>query len=197
MKSMSVALLTALLSTALAVPAAQADWTLRGDDSSLSFVSTKAGNVAEVHRFGELSGSVDRDGDVVVTIAIDSIDTGIPVRDERMLELLFEAGEYPTATLNATVDLATVEAMAPGDSTELVTEAQLMVRDQSTNLTVYLQVTRLAPDRIQVVSRKPLIVNAGQLGLLGGVEKLREVAGLPSISPAVPVTFIATFERDS
>lgn len=197
MKSMPAVLLSAALSTALVASPALADWTLLADDSSLSFVSTKAGNVAEVHRFEGLSGTVDRGGDVVVTIAMDTVDTGIPVRDERMLELLFEAGEYPTATLNAAVDLAAVEAMAPGDSAEFVTEAQLMVRDQSTNLTVYLQVTRLGPDRIQVASRKPVIVNAGQLGLLGGVEKLREVAGLPSISPAVPVTFIATFEKDA
>jgi len=197
MKSMPAVVSTLFLAAGLAAPAAQADWELLGDDSSLTFVSTKAGNVAEVHRFADLSGSVDRDGDVVVNVAIDSIDTGIPIRDERMLEMLFEAGEYPTATLNATVDLAAVEALAVGESSELVSEAQLMVRDQSTNLTVYLQVTRLGPDRIQVASRRPVIVNAGQLGLLGGVEELRKIAGLPSISPAVPVTFIATFARDA
>ena len=196
MKRKPSALTLLLAAAVVAAPAAGADWTLRDDASSLSLVSTKAGNVAEVHRFHDLSGAVDADGDVVVNVAIDSIDTGIEVRDERMLELLFEAGEYPTATLNATVDLGAVEALAVGESMELVSEAQLMIRDQSTNLTVYLEVTRLGPDRIQVVSGRPVIVNAGQLGLLGGVEKLREVAGLPSISPAVPVTFIATFERE-
>lgn len=172
-----------------------ADWVLDNDASTLSFVSTKAGNVAEVHHFGSLSGKVDGDGDVVITIAMESLDTGIPIRNERMLEMLFEAAEFPTATLNATVELASVEGLSAGESTGFVSEAQLMIRDQSTNLTVDLLATRLDPDRLQVASRAPMIVNAGQLGLLGGVEALRDIAGLPSISPAVPVSFILIFQR--
>jgi len=39
-------------------------------------------------------------------------------------------------------------------------------------------------------------VNASQVGLLAGIEKLRELAGLPSISPAVPVTFSLIFEQE-
>jgi hypothetical protein len=40
---------------------------------------------------------------------------------------------------------------------------------------------------------KPIIVNAGSLNLVEGVEALRESAGLPSISKAVPVTFVLQF----
>jgi hypothetical protein len=51
----------------------------------------------------------------------------------------------------------------------------------------------LTADRLLVSSVRPVIVNAGPLGLDEGVERLREAAGLPSISPAVPVTFQLTF----
>jgi len=64
-------------------------------------------------------------------------------------------------------------------------------------LTFDVSVARLTDSRIIVASRSPVIVNAGQVGLLAGVEKLRDVAGLPSISPAVPVTFVLAFDREA
>jgi hypothetical protein len=36
-------------------------------------------------------------------------------------------------------------------------------------------------------------VDAAKFGLSDGVEKLREIAGLDSISHAVPVSFVMTF----
>jgi len=42
---------------------------------------------------------------------------------------------------------------------------------------------------------KPIIVMADTHGLVSGVEALREVAGLPSISRAVPVSFNVVFEQ--
>jgi hypothetical protein len=56
----------------------------------LSFVSTKAGAVAEVHRFTSLRGGIDARGNVAIAIFLRSIDTLMPIRDERMRELLFE-----------------------------------------------------------------------------------------------------------
>jgi len=58
-----------------------------------------------------------------------------------------------------------------------------------------VRVVKLSKDRILAASVKPIIVNADQYELLGGVEKLREVANLPSISTAVPVTFSFVFKQ--
>lgn len=184
-----------LSTTILCVPAA-ADWLLDNEDSRLSFVSTKAGTAAEVHRFGKLGGRVDDNGDVTISIELASVDTAIPIRDERMRDMLFETGRYPTAVLAAAVDMQHIGELSPGESTELLTEAQLMLHDNTLSLTVDMTVARLSESRLLVASRKPMIINAGQVGLLDGVERLREVAGLPSISPAVPVTFVLAFDRE-
>ena len=71
-----------------------------------------------------------------------------------------------------------------------------MVHGTTSSVTFDVSGSRLGDDRILVASRKPVIVNASQVGLLAGVEKLREVAGLPSISPAVPVSFVLAFDRE-
>ena len=174
---------------------ASAQWALDNAASRLSFVSTKAGTAAEVHRFGSLEGVVDDDGNVTLGIYLDSVDTAIEIRDERMREMLFETAQYPTAELTATVDTGALESLSVGESTTMASEAELSIHGTSTRLTVSMTVARLSPSRVLAVSREPLIVNASQVGLLEGVERLREVAGLPSISPAVPVTFVLAFDR--
>ncbi len=181
---------------ALGLPAAAlADWTVVNEESRLSFVSTKAGQVAEVHRFGELSGTLAEDGEFRLAIMLDSVDTGIEIRDERMRELLFQTTEYPEATVTARLDLSPLQALEPGAQTETVSEAQLTLHGTELNLTVTASVARLDDRTLLVTSSEPMVVNADQLGLLTGVEKLREVAGLPAISPAVPVTFRLTLRQ--
>ena len=54
---------------------------------------------------------------------------------------------------------------------------------------------RLADNRLMVSTTQPLLLNASALGLADGVERLRAIANLPSISLAVPVTFQLLFEK--
>ena len=172
-----------------------AEWSLDNSSSRLSFVSTKAQAAAEVHKFGTLDGRVDENGKVTLTVELDSVDTAIEIRDTRMREMLFETDSYPTATLVASIDMAALENLEVGASTDMVTEGQLQLHGTTVSLTVNMTVARLGESRVMAVSRSPLIVNASQVGLLDGVERLREVAGLPSISPAVPVTFVLAFDK--
>jgi len=65
----------------------------------------------------------------------------------------------------------------------------------SKEMATEVRVVKLAKNRILAVSVNPIIVNADQYNLLEGVEKLREVANLPSISTAVPVTFSLIFKQ--
>ena len=74
-------------------------------------------------------------------------------------------------------------------------EGELSLHGQKSAVTAELAVARLAPNKLLVSSRKPLVLQAGDYDLLEGVEKLREVAGLSSISKAVPVSFVLTFDK--
>jgi polyisoprenoid-binding protein YceI len=187
--------IAALLALAAAAPAS-ADWVLDNDASRINFITTKANTAAEVHTFGVVDGDISGDGKATISIDLDSVDTAIDIRDERMRTMLFETESYPTATLVAMVDTAAVEGLAAGETAMMTSEGQLMVHGTSVNVTFDAVVSRLADSRILVSSYKPVIINAPEVGLAAGVEKLREVAGLPSISPAVPVTFSLAFDRD-
>jgi len=173
--------------------AARADWSLDNSGSTLSFVTIKAQDVAEVHTFHELSGAVGADGQARVVIQLASVDTMIPIRDERMRDILFQTSVFPTADVTARLDLAKRAGMAPGTSEVVTTELVLTLKDSTLPITTDLLVSRLAADRVLVTTLKPIIVTAGSVGLEDGVEQLREIAGLPSISKAVPVSFVLQF----
>jgi polyisoprenoid-binding protein YceI len=187
----SIALFAALLMATAA--GAQADWTLENESSTLSFVTVKAIDVAEVHTFQNLSGSVGADGHARVVIQLASVDTLIPIRDERMREMLFETDLFPTATVGTRIDLNRFEALAAGDSQRLNAELMLSIRDVELPVTAELLVTRVTENRMLVATTKPLVINAATVSLAEGVEALREVAGLPSISKSVPVSFVLQF----
>ncbi len=175
---------------------ALADWVLDPERSHLSFISIKSKDVAEIHTFEQMTGRVDDQGQVKLVLMLDSVKTLIPIRDERMRELLFKTTDYQQATLAAKIDPAVIDAMQVGEIGHLVGEGVLSLHGREQPMTVHLQVARVAPDVLLVASRQPLVVDAEKFGLSEGVEKLREIAGLESVSHAVPVTFVMTFMHE-
>ncbi len=187
-----------LLACSVLLPAAfsaQAHWQLDNDASTLSFVTIKADHVGEVHTFDRLTGVIDDEGNAEISIELISINTLIPIRDERMQNMLFEIDLFPEADLTAQLDIDQFAELEVGRSAQANFSFDLSMRDQSNSYQAEVMVTRLADNGIQVSTLKPVIVVANSFDLVSGVEALREVAGLPSISNAVPVSFTVVFHN--
>ena len=185
--------LAALLAAILFTGAAQAHWSLDNDASSLSFVTVKAEHVAEVHTFDTLGGTIGDSGNVEISIELASVNTMIPIRNERIQEMLFETSLFPDAAINGSVDLDMLTGMDSGASVARQIDFELSLHGQSVALEADVQITRTT-EGVIVSTLKPLIVMADSFSLTEGVEMLREVAGLPSISRAVTVSFTVVFE---
>jgi polyisoprenoid-binding protein YceI len=185
-------LLILALLLAWSLPAAAAVWQLDAERSSLYFLSIKKNEVAETNHFDRLSGRYEG-GEAKLTIDLASVETGIDIRDKRMREHLFEVDSHASATVRLAVAEQRVADLKPGEQAVLDATATLALHGTTQDLDAPLTVTRLADGSLQVSNVRPVVVNAGAFGLAQGVEKLREIAGLPSISPAVPVQFALYF----
>ncbi len=178
-------------------------WALDNTASTLSFVSVKSGNVAEAHSFGALEGGLSvksgsagvSDGEVSIRIDLASVNTNIVSRDQRMREHLFETLKFPAAIVQGRIPLADYLALPVGTSVESIQELTLDLHGVKVPFAAEILVSRLSDSRIVVASTKPLVIGAANFGLAAGLEILRELAGLPSISTAVPVSFVLTFNR--
>jgi hypothetical protein len=186
-------LLAALL-TLLASAQAAAQWTLSADDSSLSFISVKAEHIAEVHSFARLSGEIDSGGEAVVSIDLTSVQTGIDIRNERMQSMLFNTDMYPRAQVSADVDAAALSSMAVGESAVLEVPLAINLHGEVLTLSAPLRVSHVQGG-LRVDTLAPIIVKADAFALVDGIESLREIAGLPSISRSVPVSFSLLFSQ--
>jgi polyisoprenoid-binding protein YceI len=173
---------------------ASAEWILDNDASTLSFTSIKAGTVAETHTFGELAGGIAADGSASLVIDLDSVDTAIEIRDQRMRELLFDTSRYAVARVSLAVPPEILDTLEIGEQQSAAVEATLALHGVTRPVTAQVTVARLGTERLLVASEQPVLLNAADVGLAAGVEKLREIAGLASISPAVPVHFVLLFE---
>ncbi|MCL1143042.1 YceI family protein [Shewanella gaetbuli] len=182
-------LIVSILSV-LAHPVFAANWQVDNDLSSVSFISTKKGDIAEVHKFKQVSGTLDEQGKFSLTIDLASVDTGISIRDERMQGLLFEVAQYPTLTLSASVPPKLVNDLAVGSTTVADIEATIDLHGQQQKKVFKVLVAKLSDKKFMVTSLAPVVVQAQDFGLVAGVEKLRAIAGLSSISLAVPVSFV-------
>ncbi len=176
-------------------PAAAAGWDLDPSASSVSVVSVKNGDVAETHRFTNVTGAVAENGAALVAIGLGSIETGIDIRDERMRTMLFDLAAHPYALVTARIDLAALEAAEVGAEQRVVTPVTIEANGLAIATTAALSVTRLSADRVAVRSVEPLALDAGAFGFAAGIEILRAIAGLDGIALTVPATVDLVFVR--
>ncbi len=197
--SRSIGVITAAfaaLSLLTGAGASAAGYSLAPADASVNFISTKAGSVAEVHRFAKVAGRLGEDGGVRLVIDLASVDTAIEIRNKRMRDMLFEIADFPEAVIKAQLDPQSWQGLAPGERTSLEVPAALSLHGEEKPVRMVVDLVASAEGGLLVSSRLPVIVNARDYALGEGVERLRAIAGLPSISPAVPVTFSLHFRAD-
>ena len=164
------------------------NWTVDLEQSKLNFISIKKTHVAEVHSFNQFQGKLDEQGQFNLAIDLTSVDTNINVRDNRLRKFLFNTEKYAGATLVASID-NTVDDLKNSQSKLLSLDAILNLHGQEKEIQLKLLITKISDNKLLVISAEPALLNVSDFALVAGVEKLRELAKLPSISYVVPVTF--------
>ena len=185
--------LTVILLAACGV--ARADWELDTTSSTINFVSVKNDSVGEVHSFASLIGFVGAEGNAQLSVNLESVQTLIEIRDQRMREMLFETAKFPVATVTAQLDPSVLAMAAEGGIVTTELPITLSLHGKEKTLTVALVIVGEGGDRLAVFSAAPIVINAADFDLAGGVAALQKVAGLQAISTAVPVTLQLQFEK--
>lgn len=180
---------------AIAASAGADQWVLVADKSDIRFASVKAESVAEVHTFTDVSGSVSEAGMVQIEIPVRSLETGIDIRNSRMLEHLFKAADFPTATLTAQVDLEEFQGLEVGSSASVSLSPDLTIAGTHFPVDADMIVVRTANDTVTLHTVGPVMLDADFFDLMPGIERLKQLAGLDHISQIVPVTATLTFQR--
>ena len=178
-----------------AANAAEAGWMLDGASSTVAFGSVKKDAVGESHHFSGLSGSVSQDGAVSVEIDLGSVETWIDKRNERMVEHVF--ANAPSATFTANVDMETLQALKIGAMTEVEIKGKLSLGSASIDVQDTMIAVRLGEMKVMVMTAEMIWISTEEAGIDAGISKLMELAKLPGITRAFPVTLRLVFDHQT
>ena len=170
---------------------ADAPWQLDLTQSELGLTSTKNSQISERHTVRFLSGSVSAEGKARVEVDLGSIETRIPIRNERMQKFLFAAATPVLVALDLKPTM--IASLAAGEARSLSTNVVIKANNQEILLPIALSATPVDGAQVRVSGTGELDV--GALGYQAGIEALREIAGLKSISLNVPIDFVLTFQK--
>lgn len=176
-------------------PVVNQSYTLDAQSSSLFFVSSKKVHVIETHTFTDISGEISPVGAAQVRVNLDSVDTGIDIRNERMRNVLFETSVFSEATVSLDIDMAMLDAIPIGGVIQQSISPAASLYGVDMILQTQVSITRLSADTLLVQNLTPLLLNVEDFNLAAGVEALRELAGLDVISYSVPVNFTLIFNK--
>lgn len=158
-------------------------------NSSLFFISAKKSHVVETHTFTTLSGDINDAGVATLTINLDSIESNIAIRNERMRNLLFETATFPEAIVTLDVDTDALANQSVGSAVSQSVSASLDLHGFINTVTADLIVTKVSATELLVQNTSPILLKSGDYGLDIGIEALREIAGLNVIGYTVPINF--------
>lgn len=168
-------------------------WTLVGGESKVAFGSIKVDAVGESHRFTNLTGAVNDNGGANIEIDLTSVSTGVEIRDTRMNRHVFDS-TGPTSTLVATIDPKVMNDLEPGATSVIDVVGKLTLGEKALDINTQMFVAKLSAEKVMVTTDEMVMVSAEALGITAGVDKLMELAKLPSIARVVPVTLRFVFE---
>ena len=190
----SVAVAASLLMTGSVFAGGHAKWTAVEDQSRIAFGSIKKDTVGEVHHFEGITGTVGEDGKLTLAVDLASVETNIDIRNERMLEHVFQAGKAK-AMVTGEIDLDEVKDLKPGDTSIVDFEGVLAFAGVNVDVEAEMLVARLAENRVLVSTADFIMVSTEDLGIDAGINQLMNLAKLPGITRVTPVAVRVVFEK--
>ena len=182
-----------LAALASAAPA-WAEWQV-ADNSRIQFVSIKNNTIGEVSHFDMISGTVDDQGAVEVRVALDSVETNIGIRNDRMKKMLFEVGLYPEAVITAQLSPETMAVLGSSSGSAVPVVLQIDLHGQVVSKDAVLTVSATDAGGFSATTSQPILLNAAEFNFEDGVAALQSVAGLNAISRVIPVTVSLNFTK--
>ena len=174
--------------------AKHSSWNLVSEQSKVAYGSIKKNSVGEVNHFTALSGQLSAAGEVKVTIDLNSVETHIGIRNQRMVKHVF-GGDTGKAVLSTTIKPAFLDSLLPGEPKSIGVAGKLNYLGTVIDINTTMLVVKLSNSRIMAVTDEMIMVKTADLGVEPAIDKLMELAALSGITRVVPVTVRLVFDK--
>ena len=187
MTHLSTRLRRLLCASFLSISAAtQAAWQI-SDSSTVGYLSLKNNAIAEYNYFSGVSGALSEEGELTLSIALDTVETQVAIRNQRMRDLFFKVVDYPEATISASLSPDDIASLGSDGVIDRTIPVTLQLHGQSAELSATVR-AQVSNGHLYVTTLQPLLLSVADFGLEAGVATLQEIAGLQAIARVIPVT---------
>ncbi|MGX8009548.1 YceI family protein [Mesorhizobium sp. ORM8.1] len=131
------------------------NWTLDPDASVLTYQSVKKNTIVETNKIRNITGTLSSAGDAKISFDLNSVDTGVDLRNVRMRFLFFETFKFPTAELTAKVDPAAFADLPTKRRIKTILPFRLSMHGVDKDLEASVVVTMISDTQVSVASRLP------------------------------------------
>lgn len=169
-------------------------WTLEPGGSTVQFSTDVIGAVAQTGRFDGVEGTIDANGSVRVSIPLDRVSSGDDLRDARLRFVLFETFRLPEAVVTAKIESSDLSGLSQRRSKDVVLPVALTLNAVTQTVAAPLDIVLVDEDLVVVSTSAPITLDLADFGLLPGLARLEEVAGV-KILPTTQVTLDLFFRR--
>ena len=138
--------------------------------SSIHFISMKKNTVGEIHKFDKFSFELEDNDQFKLKIELVTVNTGIPVRDQRLRDVLFETVRFPQAIVSGKISKAQYNQLATGQSKTIKLDTHLYLHGIKQALPLVIEVLKQSDQSYRIIG-KPFLLNAKLFGLSNGVAK--------------------------
>jgi hypothetical protein len=169
---------------------ADSGYRLNLETAVVGVTSTKNDRISERHQIKFKTGIVSSTGQVDLVLDLRTTETNIPIRNERMQQHLF--AQFPLATVTAQLSPGVFAKARAGKAISEPVVVTLVANgvSQTHSMQMVLEQDEMGG---LIVSGKTEI-DVSLFGYGAGIEMLRNLAGLLSISTLVPVDFVLPFD---
>ena len=160
------------------------------DEADIRFYSTKTDKNDNTY-----SGYLDKQGNLKMEIELDSVETDISIRDQRIKEWLFETARFPKVEIQSQMDHDWMNALGVHEEASKVQPLTISFHGKTIQTEASLKIIKLDDNTINVMTQEPVHINLLELEMMQGLNSLTEVMDLKSISYLVPVKFQGKFKK--
>jgi outer membrane protein OmpA-like peptidoglycan-associated protein len=168
-------------------------WHLDPKSSSITFQTVKKNTIVETSKFAIFDGTIDKDGTAKIDIKLESVDTGVDLRNVRMRFLFFETYKYPIATITAKLDMAQLADLKAKRRIPYDLKYTVSLHGIEKQMESPVIVTLVTDDSVSISSAAPIVVPVQDFNLQGGLEKLEDAVGGITIVPSGSLSFDVLF----
>lgn len=173
------------------------DWVLNASQSNVYMQTEKLENTIEKHRFTSIEGTVSKDGDATIKVDLNTLDTGIDLRNVRMRFVLFETYKFPNAIITARIDKSKLSELTSRSRINYTLLAKVNLHGIVRDIQIPVEIARVNDTTVAVSTIKPVDVSAETFDFMKGIAKLSDAMGGIRIVPAASITFDLVFGTGS